>query len=207
MGDHFVCNGLVHKLSEDYDEIYLPCKAHNFKTIEYLYSESPKIKVFKIHNEVPEINSFASITGFPILLVGFQYHDPKNWDKSFYQQVNIDFSERYKSFYFPKNPPNNIINPPNEDYILVHDQSSVAKYDLNIKTNFKIIEVEQGLSDNLFSYIEIIKNAKEIHCINSSVFHLIDSISNLTPKLYYHDIRDDDGSKFEISKKWKIITY
>jgi hypothetical protein len=119
--------------------------------------------------------------------------------------LNIDFSERYNSFYLPSNPPSMVVEPPDEDYILVHDQASIGKLDLKLETDLKIVRIESGISNNLFSFIEVIKGAKEIHCINSSVFHLIDSLTGITDKLYYHDVRPNDGSSFRISDKWKIV--
>lgn len=206
LGDHFVCNGLVHKVSESYDTIYLPCKSHNYETVEYLYSESPKIKVFKVDaNEYGEVDMFSTIMHLPILLIGFHHHNPLNWDKSFYDQIGLDFSERYNSFSLPKKYPDNLIEPLDKDYILVHDQASIGKLNLNLETDLEIVRIEKGISNNLFSYIEVIRKAKEIHCINSSVFHLIDSLSCITDKLYYHDVRPSDGSNFKVSDKWKII--
>lgn len=212
LGDHFVCNGLVHKVSEKYDTIYLPCKSHNYETVKYLYSESPKIKVFKIDDEFKEIELFSKTFGVSILRVGFENCDLKNWDKSFYNQLKIDFSERYKSFYLPRKKPEKILEVPKEDYILIHRMGSVGIcYDFNIKTNLKIIEVVPNLSNNLFSFIELITNAKEIHCIHSSVFHLVDSISHnfkMTDQLYYYDMRHDHstyGTYFEVSNIWKKV--
>lgn len=206
LGDHFVCNGLVNKISESYDTVYLPCKTCNYETVEYLYSEISNIKVFKVDgDEFREVETFSSILNLPILLVGFMNHNPQNWDRSFYSQMEIDFSERYNSFYLPKSPPSNIIEPLDEDYILVHDQTSIGKFDFKLETSLKIVRIELGVSSNLFSYIEVIKRAKEIHCINSSVFHLIDSLIDTTDQLYYHDVRPSDGTKFQISDKWKII--
>jgi len=208
LGDHFVCNGLVHQMSTQHDTIYLPCKTANYPTVEYLYSESPKIKVFKIDkDEFAEIGAFASLLDIMIMMVGFQNCDVKNWDRSFYKQLNIDFSERYNSFYLPKQKPSPILEPPSEDYILVHDEASVCKYNLDIDSNLKIVKIENGITNNLFSYINLIYNAKEIHCINSSVFHLIDSLKGITDKLFYHDIRRTDNSEFKLSEKWKVITY
>lgn len=206
LGDHFVCNGLVHCLSNKYDRIYLPCKSSNYSTVKHLYSESPKIKIFKIDkNEFLEIKTFASIVNTKILMIGFEHCDIKNWDKSFYNQVKINFSERYDSFYLPKTKPIPLLKVPSEDYILVHDEASVGKFNLDIKTDLKIIKIEKGLCDNLFSYIDIINNAKEIHCINSSVFHLIDSLVNISDKLFYYNIRKTDNTEFEVSEKWKVI--
>jgi len=208
LGDHFVCNGLVHQISRKYNSIYIPCKIANYSTVNYLYSESPNINVFKVHNnEFLEVLTFSTLTNLKIVTVGFGNCDIKNWDRSFYSEYNIDFSERYKSFSAPKTKPDFMISVPSEDYILVHDESSVCKYDLNIETNLNIVKIRNGLTDNLFSFLNLIENAKEIHCINSSVFHLIDSLNTVTKKLFYHDVRRTDDSKFKVSEKWKIVDY
>ena len=206
LGDHFVCNGLVHEISKSHDTIYLPCKTHNYETVNYLYSENQNINVFKVDaNEFGEVDTFASILNLPIILVGFMHHSPQDWDRSFYSQMKVNFSKRYDSFYLPKNPPSLLIEPPNNDYILVHDQASIGQLDINVETDLEIVRIKSGVSNNLFSYINVIRGAKEIHCINSSVFHLIDSLTEITDKLYYHDIRPSDGSSFKVSDKWKIV--
>ena len=49
----------------------------------------------------------------------------------------------------------------------------------------------------------IAKNAKEIHCVNSSFCHFVDRIES-NQNLYYHHVR---GSKLDLKKKWKIVNY
>ena len=51
LGDHITCNGLVNYLSEEFKTIYLPVKEKNFKTINYLYQDNPKIKLLKLLNK------------------------------------------------------------------------------------------------------------------------------------------------------------
>ena len=59
------------------------------------------------------------------------------------------------------------------------------------------------LFKNLFLYKDLIRDAKEIHCINSSFLHLVDRVDT-NAKLYYHDVR---GGIIKLKKKWKIIYY
>jgi hypothetical protein len=209
LGDHFVCNGMVNFLSDSYDLIYLPCKKNNFNTVQFLYSENNKVKIFKIDNsEFEEIYYFSKIVNIPIFRVGFQNCNINEWNTSFYSQLNLDFSIRYSRFQLPKNITNqdNLYNLLSKDnYCLIHRESSEGKYQLNIDNKNKNVEVsiESDPYGNLLNYVKLIKNAKEIHCINSSFFHLVDSIDT-NAKLFYHDIRKKD---FKILDKWKIITY
>jgi hypothetical protein len=213
LGDHFVCNGLVNFLSIKYEQIFLPCKKHNYETVNYLYSENNKITVFTIEdNEISFVNNFAEERAIPVLRIGFEHTDYNNWAKSFYDQIGLPFEYRYELFAMPiRKDPDNIIQFPEEKFIIIHNESSQQKYDLTIATNpfsYKEIYIRKETEyPNLFSYVPMIFRAKQIHCINSSIFHLIDSLL-LPPniELYYHDIRQD-GTSLDISSKWMKINY
>lgn len=209
LGDHFVCNGLVNyicKISEE--PIYLICKNRNTDTVEYLYSENDKVTVIAIDglDEILETNNYALKTNDKILRIGFEHCDPRGWDVSFYKQLNIDFIERYRFFKLPKKKPKNLIKAPDSPYILVHNQSSDKKYQLSINTNLDIFYMNKEDGYHLLSYIDVIVNAEEIHCIDSSFFHLVDSLPSTTNKLYYHDIRKSI-TNFDKSPKWESIKY
>jgi hypothetical protein len=209
LGDHFVCNGLVNyicKISEE--PIHLICKKHNTETVKYLYSENEKVTVISIDglDEISEVNDYASRTNNKVLRIGFEHCDPKSWDTSFYKQLNIDFIERYRFFKLPRQKPLNLIKAPKVPYVLVHNESSQQKYKLSINTNLDIFYMDKQEGYHLLSYIDIITNAEEIHCIDSSIFHLIDSIPNITNKLYFHNIRKP-LTYFNKSIKWETISY
>jgi hypothetical protein len=205
LGDHFVCNGLVNCLSDinNNNITYLVCKKHNYETVEYLYSENPKIIVIPIEgDEFLETHKLSESLNVNILRIGFEHCDLNNWDRSFYSQLNIDFIERYNNFRLPKEKPKNILPIPNKPYILIHNKSSETKYDLDINTDLYKVYIIKQEGYHLLSYLDIINNAEEIHCIDSAVFHLIDSLSNITNKLYYHDVRKN-LINFNKSSKWK----
>jgi hypothetical protein len=209
LGDHFVCNGLVNVLSDTYQKIYLACKKNNFNTVNTLYSENNKIKIFSIEDENKEIEYFSKLLDLPIIRIGFEQCRRTEWNISFYEQFNINFSNRYERFELPNHIPYEEEVYKffgKNDYCLVHRESSEGKYTLNINTDLPIVEIEKSTDPykNLLSYRKLIKNANEIHCVNSSVFHLVDSIGP-TSKLIYHDVRTLD---FKIdTSKWSIIKY
>lgn len=162
-----------------------------------------------------------------------------NFDRQFYEQANILFRDRYEKFVLPKEIPNSDtlydkLTEGKEDYILVHGNSSNAggqtmtsddhlknKDDYNLdlwswrksqSKEIKVIEVKPGQSKNLLSYIKLIENAKEIHCLSSSFFCLVDSIcTRIKPKLFYHDIRLHNINQINCwttgGNRWNIIEY
>lgn len=211
LGDHFVCNGLVNFVAKySQESIDLVCKKHNEPTVSSLYSDNPNINVIPLninsHNEITEINNYAFKTNQKILRVGFEHTDPKNWDKSFYKQLGIDFLERYRFFKLPRIKSQNMLPIPDNKFIFVHNQSSDHIFNLNIETKLSTVFVKKEDTNNLLCYIDLIQNANEIHCINSSLFHLIDSIPNITNNLYYHNVRKHPCN-FQVSPKWSIIEY
>ena len=213
LGDHFVCNGIVNYISKITEaHISVICKQQNYVTVCCLYSEDKNISIIPIdtdcEDQIQQVNRYAIENDFRLLRFGFgdDHIDPKAWDMSFYKELGIDFIERYRSFKLPKMPPETLLPVPSHKYIFVHDESSEGKYDLKILSNLPQICVNKTDTDNILAYIGLIQNAEEIHCVNSSLFHLVDSMSNITKKLYYHDIRLHPYS-FQVSARWAIIGY
>lgn len=204
LGDHFVCNGLVNYLSRK-QSVHLICKQHNKPTVSSLYSENDNVTIIPIqgNNELLESYNYSQQNKLPILYVGFNKCDPQNWDQSFYKQLNINFLERYRFFKLPRKLPPQI-SIPNEKFIFVHNTSSDGQFVLNIESPLHQFIASKNDGNNLLSYIQIIQEAEEIHCINSSLFHLIDSLPCVTNKLYYHNVRPHPCN-FQISYKWEIV--
>ena len=211
LGDHFVCNGLVHELSKKYFKIHLPSKKHNFDTVGCLYKDWDNISVFDVTDEYKDISTYCLKNNIPVLRVGFDYLNScaDFGNVCFYKQLGFDFSIRYTNFKLPNEVPNadtlydNLVSSTKE-YCLVHQQSSVGNFQINIQSDLPIIEIKPGFTNNLLDYVKIIKNATEIHCIDSSVINLVDGMSLETDKLFFHEIKT---CPWKISDKWNRIKY
>lgn len=207
LGDHFICNGLINKLSEIY-KIHLICKKNNFDTVQCLYSDNSNIIVIPIIDELKNILLYCKDNKLELIQIGFRDFNNKTFDQSFYSQFGYDLSLRYDNFRLPKYIKNSkkIFEQlcSSKEYALISNMSSEGQYDINISTELNKIYIVPGITTNLLDYIDLIFNAKEIHCIDSSVYHLVDSLS-LNAKLYFYDVRNSDGNKIRVSEKWKII--
>jgi len=229
LGDHLICNGLVNHLSEKLT-IYLICSLRNFESVKYLYSENNSVVVIP----VPSLNIlntliklliykkginfekvFSRILSFIIFskieYIGFEKIKFPDWDRSFYDLANLPFEIRYEKLslptQLPKKPRNINLE---ENYILVQDTSSKRKerFKLNIKSEEKKIYLNKSQTSNFFSNIYLIKNAKEIHSIDSSLVHLVEAVNSLDTKLYFHDIRKHyGGAVFSAKKDWTVVKY
>jgi hypothetical protein len=210
LGDHFVCNGIVNFLCNYFDSIYLACKKNNYNTVSLLYSENNKIKIFEVVDEFNDVLTFSKSKKIPILRVGFENCNVKEWNTSFYSQLGIKFCNRYDLFKLPTKIPKEDevfdLFYKGEDYCLIHQESSIGKYDLKINSNLNKIQIEKSTDPfgNILNYTKLINKASEIHCINSSLFHFVDSLP-LKCRLVYHDVRKID---FKIDEnKWEVVNY
>ena len=243
LGDHFLCNGMVHNYAERYETIYLPCRERFLKTVECLYQDHPNIipKAFDNDWNVLErdVASWAKESKIPYLKIGYdkviytylerEQCPPKwvgiNFERQFYEQAEVLYSERYENFKLPKEVEgskdlyNKVVGDV-KDYILVHDSSSESNgYSFDMfgwrngqNSDLTIIKIQDSITDNLLQWIDIIRNAKEIHVSPSSVFCLVDSIcKELNSDLYFHDLRADCGLLLVNSHlnddRWVVVEY
>lgn len=149
-----------------------------------------------------------------------------NFDRQFYEQANILFKERYEKFILPKKISGSDklyrnLTGSEKDYIIVHDSSSAEKiYPIelwswrknNQNKDIKVIKISEGQTDNMLDYVKLIENAKEIHCVPSSFFCLVDSIcTKIDADLYFHDIRMNNLMQVNCwttgKNRWNIIDY
>ncbi len=221
LGDHIICNGLVNYISKNNRKIYLVTNSQFKSQIDYLYGGNERIEIFpvgveSVNNAEDEVNHFAMENNLQILKIGFEEEKKINkpFYRAFYKQLGLSYKISYSYFSLPSNIKDeinltknlmNVFKVQEKDYLLFHNEASDNKFELDISSNLPKISLSQkyDIQNNIFLYKEIIKNATEIHCINSSFLHLIDRIET-SGRLFYHDIR---GSKIKLRKRWKVLNY
>ena len=188
-----------------------------------------------------EMFPWAQEKGWPVTRIGFEkvyyrrlqrLNSPPeffavNFDRQFYEQAGILFKDRYEKFTLPKQIPEvdevyDNLTGGEKDYIIVHKNSSAeGDYPVDLWNwrrnqigsipDIKIIQIQMGQTTNMLSYMKLIENAKEIHCVNSSFFCLVDSVAkNLKPKLFYHDIRMNNITQTNCEangNRWTVVDY
>lgn len=147
------------------------------------------------------------------------------WDLQIYSNFDVPYHHRYTSFRLPEMTDNAIKLydelSGGEPYVLLHRYSShqPGGYYLNIEEfraaynlpDIKIIEVKEGITNNMMDYTKLIMEASEIHCVASSFFALVDSMVDKTrADLYLHDMRSTAQMRFNSDyngHRWKIVQY
>ena len=234
LGDHLICNGMINFLSLK-KKVYLISNKKNYYSIRYLYSENPNVtvlpifrnnkfefyllKVFKffftnLENSSEQLLSrfYSIILRKKVVYVGFNDVTYPEWDKSFYTSIGLDFNIRYDYFCLPAVLPKKPNKIP-KNFAFIQDVSSQGKYKLEINTSLKKIFLGEYKSKNFFDNLHFIYEAKEIHCIDSSLVHLVEGLNLVhSPKLLFHDVeRYNQASvpdaRFNMRHNWEIIKY
>jgi len=220
LGDHIIANGMVRTIAKQYEIVYLFCKPRNFKNVSFMYRDLDNLKIIVAEdNTVKNFIKFNPNNNY--IIAGhnsFQkiFDNPKNKlhiDEIFYKLANVSFENKWDEFFIKRNLErekelfNKLGLSVNEEYVFVHDKedNKIIKEIPNIK----IIKPD-NTDYLLFDFLYVIEHAKEIHCINSSFFCLIDCIKTInSDKMCIHDYNLSDYS-FKLMGKfrkcWKLIT-
>ena len=217
LGDHFICNGLVHKLLEEHS-VDLICKQRYLKTVKHLYEDFPDIHIIGVEDDHADTLRYAQETNYPLMRVGFEKCDYNRFEDSFYETSNVDPIAEYDRFVLPTNLKNSevlynqIKEKIGEDYIFVHDASSYGTFPLNVKSNLPRHTAVKEDTDDVLDYVDTVCNAKEVHVINSGLNNLVfqlyyKGLTNGT--IFFHDARKPNmgGIPVKIPEGIEVVNY
>lgn len=212
LGDHIICNGLVRYLikKHNYDEVLLVVKHHNLNNVRRMFRDLRQIRYIGINTD----DDVKYKSDIHLHRIGIDGVDINCFDRSFYDQAGVPFPERWDSWFIERDKEredalfNSLLI--DGDYIFVHDVSSKGVRNLKIESNLRQIKPTKSPEESsIFDWLKVIENAKEIHVINSSFVHIINSLE-IECKLHYHD---KDVSVpcniecFTLHGKWNIVKY
>lgn len=212
LGDHIICNGLVREICKDKTKKFLlPAKKQNFESVKFMFKDIVNLTVVSVYGDEC-IKSECIQNKCKAIIIGHQFlNQNKSFDVSFYEQINLDFSKRWSSFYIERDYQReiNLFNNLNIDkeYCFFHEDTERGMaISEKFFQNKSIIKANKKYTDNIFDYLSILENAKEIHCIESSFLFLIDSF-NFKAKLYNHRYARSypENNKPTLKNKWSII--
>lgn len=208
LGDHIICNGLVRVLSQTHN-IKLLCKTTNLQNIQLMYTDNTDIEIISVHND-DQADAICSLSQEQIrlgsALNGKISNKNELWDEIFYSQAGVNFEHSWSHFLYNKSKQQNPI--PKNKYAFLCNMGSDGVDGLNYSLVNKELSYIYSNNGGFFDNIDLIYNAEEIHCINSSYIHLIDRLYNLpdNTKLFYHkNFVCKPYSSFTLKKNWIIV--
>ena len=212
LGDHIICNGLVRRLVGN-QPFGLFVKKHNLKNVEFMFRDLENLKMVPIDDDsnVSDFKNDEIISIGHNSLGSIMTQQNCLWDEAFYKQMNINFTERWNSFFYKRDfvsekKTYDNLNPNNEDFVLIHntDSSNTDRIDYS-KVSENYIKIFVNKTEPFFNYGFLIAKAKEIHCIDSSFKHLVDSIPTMGKLFYHKNYKPRAISEHNHKKNWIIV--
>ena len=209
LGDHIDCNGMVRYFLDQFEEIDVFAKKHYAPMIAHMFRDEPQLKVVPVEgDEYRFVHDYMKQQpNCHFLRVGHEHYidqKDKNCWEIFYEQVGIPPTVKDEYFYVEPDPEEedrvyNKLNPNNEDFIFVHDESSVGKHKLDHRKDLLIVGNDS--TENVFHFAKLINEAKEIHLIESCFKSIVEHLPT-TGDLFFHDFGGHPLGKTK--KEWKV---
>jgi hypothetical protein len=213
LGDHIICNGLVRRLVNNKETFGLFVKKHNLKNVEFMFKDLKNLTMVPVDGD-HNVSEFTSDNTIPIghnSLGSTMNQFGCHWDEAFYKQMNVNFAERWNSFFYERDFKSekktyDKLNPNDEDFVLIHntDSSNTDRIDYS-KVSEKYTKIFVNKTEPFFDYGFLIAKAKEVHCIDSSFKHLVDSIPTMGKLFYHKNYKPRSSSEHNQKKNWILI--
>lgn len=242
LGDNIICAGLLNYLAE-HNEVYVSITGRQIKnrhTYNTFFANTKIIFVDERYSNVriAEQDIVLKQNGREIRHVN-KVADPKTvftqlqsntirqrgaqlaYPLGFFIDRPISYKEKFKYCPLRKNSFNVLQIPaPKKPYIFMHeDEERGYLIDRKrIKSKLPIVKVKYDPNVSVLAYRELIENAAEIHCIDSSIFHLVNALlwpnkhisdvkgkTNGIPKLFYHWYARPYSPQFNMHPEWNKL--
>jgi len=216
LGDHLICQGLVREIvqREPNKIFYFACLRRNYHSVTWMFQDLNNLFVFCVSSgrEARQYSGFLNAT---VMYIGIKDVELEKFDEFFYKQHHTPFHLRWESAkVFPGHYSENLyrqLNPGNDKYMLVCDESSSGtlhrELEITNTSGLKVIKTFPA-TNNIYDWTSLILKATEIHSIDTSFIHLVESLlyDQKHMPLYYHKLRSTIG-KFSRRLPWQEIEY
>ena len=215
LGDMIVCHGIIRECCKTHDEVTIFCKDHNYGSVFDMYSDIDNLRIVCADdNQAGNFIERNRHRYSEIKVVGFnQLNHETSFEQQFYRLAGVSLDKKWESFYIPESKQiaetfQNAGLP--KRYNFIHDDTRFKINSDRIVGDRKNFHVNDIKTDSIVNYIDIMKNAQEIHAIDSSFMFLCDCLKyeNKDQKLFVHRYaRYNDEWLLPILKKdWEILT-
>ena len=229
LGDHTLCNGIYRKIAEMYEKVWIGVSKSNIKSVKLMLQDLKNVELITfgpsfIHVTAQRIFAAKIRENKGIEFLGLGYYGDNfmkdcRYDESFYRQAGIDFDERWNNFYFPRSIErqnqvfSELVGSENTDYLFVHEDVKRNMY-IDRKYFGKNLRIVRPTLDvrkfSIFDYESVLKQAREIHCIESSFAVLVESLEISGEKFAHRYARDEAKNdwrlEFSYRSNWQIFT-
>lgn len=201
LGDGIIHNGMIRKIAEDNPEygIYCAAKPHNYKNINFMFRDNPRINVLDMDDNGVNLHLFNTrydkiITSHFDSGTIFPYE--QYGDDAFYLKIDMDPKIKKTHFYIERDykREDDLYNKltkeiGSKDYIFIHEKPNENIVINREKLNLELPIISAKPEYDFFDLLKIIENAKEVHII-SSCFLSFFMVNKINPKTFAHMYSD-----------------
>tara|TARA_Y100000310_G_scaffold145370_1_gene144712 strand:- start:5455 stop:6162 length:708 start_codon:yes stop_codon:yes gene_type:complete len=224
LGDHIVCNGLFRVLHEKHDKSIIPVKRHNRYSVERMFQDLSNVVVVPVINDFEADVYAKNYTSFGHNVVALGHYgkefmkDAATFDESFYNQAGVEYQARWDSFYYPPDETREqqaysefCKRIDGDKYVFVHDDEVRGlKINENNLPDLPVFRPDHKFGAagkiSFFDYGLLLRNATEIHCIDSSFALFADHIdtSRVEKKVIHRYLRRENLNP-RYKDDWEIV--
>jgi hypothetical protein len=224
LGDMIHCNGMVRYLLKRLHSdrsVQVFCKTRNASMTRWMYRDEPRIRIIELDDgerEKPQVERILrQIRSNNYLCVGhrdlrplLKQHPHLFFDELFYLQLEIPYASRYEECYWDRDlgEEERVFSKVamNEPYAFVHDDPARG---FSVDTSAIAIPiVRNDPTESLFHMGLVLERASEVHCMESSIRCMIESLDMSRSRLYYHNFRYPERPLGTATRqKWISIEY
>lgn len=205
LGDQIMLNGMVRHFAE-VRKVNIFVKNCHEESVRFMYRDiEHKVNLILLDTTEPgEIREKLPIDSHILPLATYAmeneswhiYAKMTNWAHGVYLQAGVNPLYMHTKFKVVRTITSEL-EPPVRDYIFVHDDVERDRV-INVTSDLTIYRPKTKVIDknheffecehpNIFKYLSIIENAKEVHCMNSSYNWMIELMTIGTPrKNFFH---------------------
>ena len=207
LGDNIIQQGMVNVFHSMFDNFFVLCKHHNKASVQYMNKDLANVVVVSVNGDTEANEWVRGFDGEKMICghTGEGWHFKRNgFDEVFYEQLGINILESFNWEAQDGDQGEVVLRKlyPQRDFCFVHDDPSRGHH-INPQTDLPIVR-NTIQSQTVFDYLPLLREAKEIHCMDSSFALMIDR-SDITENLFIHRKVRQVGGIPTYQKKWKII--
>jgi len=201
LGDQLICNAIIRNISKKFTNkrIVVFCKERCKVSINFMLRDLLNVEI--IAKDDYDVQCFLdNIAPEDKIYIGHQnffsnLQHVENAEKSFYQQVGLNFNKKWSDFYVERDIAREQLlfdrySLQGKKYIIIQDDQKNNRIINKNIINTKDVEVfvpDESITDNLFDYLTIVENAQEIHCVESCFMYMMDlCFATIKAELYAH---------------------
>jgi hypothetical protein len=204
-------NGLVRHIAPSWDHLVIPVKQHNFASCKFMWSDLPNVCPVprKDTEECIHLADSAEAIGCTVLRNGMHSRNNdfniEKWDQSFYEQAGVPFNESWDGWKVPECK--TCIEPFSEPYAFVHDDPERNCF-MNMKAiphGLRLIRNSVFANKHIFEWTEVLRNAQEIHTMESCFAILVDRLDGIKAKRLVIHAYMRNSRPPVYRKNWEIL--